>query len=194
VDIDCYADNLFFMVEVVKVRHLEELKEKYKDGWWEGHDGYSGDEMCSDIKYLFFVVGEYKEAFEKGYERGKQANVRIGELLNENKELKQLTFDLGEENEQLRKRNEELLKEAEHWKNANKYNLNVCRNQSNLVGVLHRIIKQYEELIGAIANIDGAFITGEGECDYTDKQALDKIMEWVDPVWSEIAQWRRKDV
>jgi hypothetical protein len=91
------------------MRHLEELKEKYKDGWWEGHDGYMGDDMFSDIQYLIFVVGEYKETFENGYERGKQANVRIGELLKENKELKELSFDLGKENEQLRKRNEELL-------------------------------------------------------------------------------------
>lgn len=118
----------------MKLGHLEELKEKYKDGWWEGHDGYTGDEMCSDIQYLIFVVGEYKEAFEKGYVRGRQENVRIGELLNENKGLKQeieksyrdieelqqdkrelekLAFDLGKEMEQLRNRNEELLKEVE---------------------------------------------------------------------------------
>jgi hypothetical protein len=40
------------------MRHLEELKEKYKDGWWEGYDGYSGDDMCSDIKYLIWYIEE----------------------------------------------------------------------------------------------------------------------------------------
>ncbi len=86
------------------MRHLEELKDKYKDGWWEGHDGYTGDDMCSDIKYLIFVIGEYKEAFEKGYTRGKQANVRIGELLNENKQMAEKIDELEKENHYLRRK------------------------------------------------------------------------------------------
>jgi hypothetical protein len=175
----------------------------------------------------------------------------VQSLLWSYERIKEVAFDIGDENKLLRKRNEELLKEVERWKSASKYNLNVCINQSELIGQQQKELKitnnlyemlkkdhyylvtdfeqlelsleqsksankrikeetkyidynrlldrfnrqkeqleQFEKLIGAIANIDGAFITGEGECDYTDKQALDKIMEWVDPVWDEIAQRR----
>lgn len=34
------------------MRKFEQLKEKYKDGWWEGHDGYTGDDMVNDIEFL----------------------------------------------------------------------------------------------------------------------------------------------
>lgn len=95
------------------MRPLEELKEKYKDGWWEGHDGYTQDEMCSDIIFLIFAVKEYKESFEKGYVRGRQANVRIGELIKERDSFK----DLAERNyrgfERLGSENEGLKREIE---------------------------------------------------------------------------------
>ncbi len=64
----------------------------------------------------------------------------------------------------------------------------VIEGMKNTLKTQSEKIEHYENLIGAIANIDGAFITGEGECDFTDKQALDKIMEWVEPIWNEIAQ------
>lgn len=53
---------------------------------------------------------------------------------------------------------------------------------------LHGRISILEQAISAIVNIDTAFITGEGESEYTEKQALEKIDEIVQPLWMEIVR------
>lgn len=34
------------------MRAFEKIKEKYKDGFWEGYDGYSLEDMFNDIEFL----------------------------------------------------------------------------------------------------------------------------------------------
>jgi chromosome segregation ATPase len=95
--------------------------------------------------------------------------------------LKELAFEIGDENKGLKREIKKLYRDIEELTEEK-------RDLTKLVFDSEKENEQYKELIGAIANIDGAFITGEGECDFTDKQALDKIMEWVEPIWNDIAQ------
>ena len=50
-------------------------------------------------------------------------------------------------------------------------------------------IKQYEEVIGAIANIDASFINGCGEVEgYTEGEEIKRIHDIVTPLWNKIAR------
>ena len=68
----------------------------------------------------------------------------------------------------------------------------ICDLQEE-VNELKKEKENLEDIISAVANIDTAFMDGEGDCNYTDKEALDKIMELVNPIWNEIATRKRTE-
>lgn len=56
---------------------------------------------------------------------------------------------------------------------------------------LVEMVYKYEQAISSIANIDTYFMTDEGDFEYTDQEALERVMEIALPMWSDIIARKR---
>jgi hypothetical protein len=68
--------------------------------------------------------------------------------------------------------------------------VNLIKNMIGIIKEQEKLINEYEDVISSIANIDGAFIDGNGDCNYTDGEALKLIEEIVNPIWINLAEER----
>lgn len=80
-----------------------------------------------------------------------------------------------------------------HGNNADQLEKNLDKFELERVEDVYPKLKEYEDIIHAIANIDTIFYTPDGETrEFDEKEALETIEKLVMPVWNEHCEETRK--
>lgn len=99
---------------------------------------------------------DYKQAFELSYERNKQANVRIGELLEENKGLKGEIENCYRDLKELQQDKRDLEKDVAEWRKLNREtNMEIGRYSQiilSIAGLTEALTKDLKALANAMLN------------------------------------------